>query len=70
MTIAEKIRMLARRRGLAMQDIAAASGQSRQNLSNKMSRDDFKTKELVKIASAMGCDLIITFRDRATGEEI
>ncbi|MCI8527332.1 MAG: XRE family transcriptional regulator, partial [Oscillospiraceae bacterium] len=37
-TVAEKIRLIMKRQNKTMGDIAEASGQTRQNLSNKMTR--------------------------------
>ena len=43
---------------------------SRQNLSNKMSRNNFDERELTAIANALGCELEINFINRETGEKI
>ena len=43
---------------------------SRQNLSNKMSRNNFDERELTAIANALGCELEINFVNRETGEKI
>ena len=70
MTTVEKIEFLRRRRGLKKGDLAAATGQTRQNLSNKYDRGNFSEKELSGFAEALGCELKITFVDKQTGEEI
>lgn len=70
MTAGEKIRLLAKRKGKSMGDIADLTQQSRQNLSNKMKRDNFTVAELQKIAAALACSVTITFVDDATGESI
>ena len=62
MTAGEKMRVIMARRKMSMSDMAEKTGQSRQNLSNKMRRDDFSEKELVKMAAAMGCTVDIVFR--------
>ena len=69
-TAGEKIRLLAKRKGKSMGDIADLTEQSRQNLSNKMKRDNFTVAELQKIAAALGCSVNITFVDDTTGESI
>lgn len=38
------------------------------NLYNKYKRNNFSVNELESIAAALGCDLEITFIDRATGK--
>ncbi len=69
-TMAEKIRLALGRRNMTLADLAKATGQTRQNLSNKMSRDNFTEKELLEIASALNCTYkaVLVFND--TGDEI
>lgn len=66
----EKIRILAKRKGKSLGDIADLTEQSRQNLSNKMNRDNFTIAELKKVAAALGCTVSICFTDTETGEQI
>ncbi len=61
MSAAEKIRTLMARKGVSMGDMAEKTGQSRQNLSNKMKRGNFSEKELVTMATVLGCTLDIRF---------
>lgn len=70
LTMAEKIRLVLGRRNMTLADLAKATGQARQNLSNKMSRDNFSEKELLEIASALNCTYKATFTFNDTGEEI
>lgn len=63
MTAGEKIKTIMSRKKMSMGDMADKTGQSRQNLSNKMKRDDFSEKDLIKMAAAMGCTVEIVFRD-------
>lgn len=70
MTASEKIRLLAKRKGKSMGDIADLTEQSRQNLSNKMKRDNFTVAELQKIATALDCSVTVTFVDHTTGESL
>ena len=51
-------------------ELADKTKQSRQNLSNKMSRDNFSEKELMTISEAIGCTVKISFIMNDTGEEI
>ena len=70
MTASEKIRTLAKRQKKTLGDIAEALNQSRQNFSNKMSRDNFTVKELEEIAAALDCDLKIQFISKTNGETL
>lgn len=68
LSTAEKIKVLAKRKGKNMADVAADTGQSRQNFSNKTKRADFKESELKEIAASLNCTLSIQFIDNQTGE--
>ena len=68
MTASEKIRTLAKRQKKSLGDIAAELNQSRQNFSNKMSRDNFTVKELEQIAAALGCELRVQFVSTDSGD--
>ena len=61
MTVAEKIRLIAKRVNMSMGDLAEGTGQTRQNLSNKLNRDNMSTKDIQVLAEAMGCSVEITF---------
>jgi len=62
LTIAEKIRVITRRKKMEMADLASKIGQSRQNLSNKQSRDNYTIKEAEAIAEALGAEFVYFFR--------
>ena len=66
----EKIKVILRRRGMTLADLAKTTGQSQPNLSNKMSRDNFSEKELKEIAAALNCTFGTVFKMNDTGEEI
>lgn len=68
-SVAEKIRLIMKRNGMTMGDLADASNQTRQNLSNKMSRGNFTEKDIEKLAAALGCTVEIRFIT-SDGEEI
>lgn len=70
LTMAEKIRVVLNRRNMTVSDLADALGQSRQNLSNKLSRDNFTTNELKAIAEALECDYEAFLVMRDKGERI
>ena len=67
---AEKIRFLKNRRNVTLGEIAEVTGQTRQNFSNKLKRNDFRETELSAIADFLGCELKVSFVDRESGEEI
>lgn len=63
MTVGEKVKILMNRQKMSMGEMAEKTGQSRQNLSNKMKRDDFSEKEIRKMADALGYTAEVVFRD-------
>lgn len=63
MTAGEKIKTIMQRQKVSMGDMADGTNQSRQNLSNKMKRDDFSEGELRKMAAVLGCTVEVVFRD-------
>lgn len=70
LTAGEKIRIILSRRNMTLAELADKTEQSPQNLSNKMSRDNFSEKELIAISEAIGCTVKISFIMNDTGEEI
>ena len=66
----EKIKIIMKRRGMTLGDLADKTGQSRQNLSNKMTRDNFAEKEIKEIAEVLNCDYEASFVMRDSGEKI
>ncbi len=63
MKAGEKIKVLMKRKGISMGDMADGTGQTRQNLSNKMKRDDFSESEIRKMAAVLGCTVNIQIVD-------
>ena len=55
LTMGEKIRILLRRKKITISDLADMVGTSRQNLTNKLNRDNFTEKELLQIAEVLEC---------------
>jgi transcriptional regulator with XRE-family HTH domain len=62
LTVAEKIRLIMKRKGMTMGELAEATGQTRQNLSNKMARGNFTEKDIQELSFALGCTAEILFR--------
>lgn len=70
LTMGEKIKVILNRRNMTIAQLAALTGQSRQNMSNKMSRDNFSEKELREIAKALNCSFSAEFIMNDTNERI
>ena len=69
-TAGEKIKVILGRRGMTLAELSEKTGQSRPNMSNKMSRDNFSEKELKEFAAALDCTFETVFRMNYTWEEI
>ncbi|MDR1135738.1 MAG: helix-turn-helix domain-containing protein [Clostridiales Family XIII bacterium] len=70
LTMSEKIKVILNRRNMTLAQLSELVGQSRQNLSNKVNRDNFTERELRIIAEALNCSFSATFKMNDTGEEI
>lgn len=68
--MSEKIKIVLSRRGMTLGELAERTGQSRQNLSNKMGRDNFSENELKAIAEALECTYSATLTMNDTGESV
>lgn len=70
MGMSEKIKIVLLKKKLTVTQLAEMLNTSSQNLSNKLSKDQFRETELQQIANALNCDLDITFTLRDTGEKV
>lgn len=63
--MAKKIRTILLERVMTIKELAKKIGTNENNLSNKLSRDNFSENELKDIAEALDCDYdgIFTLRD-------
>ena len=66
----EKIRIILKRRGMTVAQLADLTEQTRQNLSNKLTRDNFQEKDLEVIAKALNCDYEAYFVMKDTGDRV
>jgi hypothetical protein len=66
----EKIRLLIKRKNTNITEVSANINTTRQNLTNKLARNNFSETDLRTIAEALGQELIVKFRDKETGEEL
>ena len=67
--MAEKIRILLRRRNITIVELSTRLGTTNQNLANKFKRDNFSVKELDDIAKVLDCEFEGFFVDK-DGEKI
>ncbi len=70
LTMGEKIKVMLKRRNMTVAQLAEKTGQSRQNMSNKLTRDNFTEKELYIIATALDCTFEAGFVMNDTGEKV
>ncbi len=70
LTIGEKIRVVLGRRNMTIGELAEKTGQTRQNMSNKMTRDNFSEKDILAIADALDCTFDAHFVMNDTNESI
>lgn len=61
LSVSEKLKIIMGRLGVSSADLAARSGQSRQNLSNKFSRGNFTEADISRYAEILGCQVEICF---------
>ena len=60
----EQIRLITRRAGLSLSDLARQLNTTPQNLNNKLRRDNWTVNELHKIAAAAGVVLSVQWTDK------
>ena len=66
----EKIQVIRKRKGMSMEQLAELAGETRQNLSRKLSVADLKESDIAKYAEILGCRAEVKFIDTTTGEEL
>ena len=70
LTMGEKIRIILKRRGMTVAQLAELTNQTRQNLSNKLTRDNFQEQDIKAIADALNCDYEAHLVMRDSGEKV
>ncbi len=70
LSMGEKIRIILKRRGMTVAQLADLTEQTRQNLSNKLTRDNFQEKDLEVIAKALNCEYEAYFVMKDTGDRV
>ncbi|MCC0636545.1 MULTISPECIES: helix-turn-helix domain-containing protein [unclassified Clostridioides] len=66
----EKIKIILKRKNMTIGELAEKTGQTRQNLSNKFSRDNFSEKEIREFANVLDCEFDFYFTTKDTNERI
>ncbi|EGT4214442.1 TPA: helix-turn-helix transcriptional regulator [Clostridioides difficile] len=66
----EKIKIILKRKNMTIGELAEKTGQTRQNLSNKFSRDNFSEKEIREFAEILDCEFDFYFIMNDTEEKI
>lgn len=70
MAMAKKIKKILIDRDMKVKELAELLGYSSNNFSNKLNKDNFSEKELMKIAEILNCTFKGTFIMNDTNEEI
>lgn len=70
LTMGEKIRIALKRRKMTVAQLAELTNQTRQNLSNKLARDNFQEQDVKLIAEALNCEYEAYLVMKDTGEKI
>jgi len=70
LSMGEKIRVILKRRGMTVAQLADLTKQTRQNLSNKLARDNFQEQDIKAIAEALNCDYEAYLVMRDSGEKV
>lgn len=55
MAMSKKIKQLLIEKGITIKELASLLHTTPQNMTNKLSRDNFSDKELIEIANVLGC---------------
>lgn len=64
LSVTEKIRSLLKDKNVPIIELGHRLGKSKQNMSNKLKRDNYTVNELKEIAKVMDCTLEVNFIDK------
>lgn len=64
MNFTKTIKILLLKKGITHAELAERLGMTPQNLSYRLKRDDFKVRELEKIANFFEMELVVEFKER------
>ena len=68
--VEDKVKVIAKKKRITLEQIAGEIGCSRQNLWNRLRADSYTPPEIEKIAAAIGCRAEVVFTDIETGETL
>ena len=70
MNISEIIKILCIKRNISVAELSVKMGFSKQNLFNKLYRNDMKVSDFENVLAALNCDLKIDIIDKDTKQQI
>lgn len=68
LSFSEKMRVLMKRRGVSVQELAERLGVSRQNVNQRLNNNSFTLADMEKYAAAIGCAVEIEIIEPSEGE--
>ena len=69
MTFGEQMRVIMKRRGVSVQELADRLGKSRQNINQRLNSSGFTEKEMEDYTAAIGCKVSIEIVEPPEGGE-
>ena len=70
MNVSEIIKIICIKRNTTIAELSVKMGFSKQNLFNKLYRNDMKVSDLEKVLAALDCELNISVLDKETKQPI
>lgn len=67
MTFGEQMRVIMKRRGVSVQELADRLGKSRQNINQRLNSSGFTEKEMEDYTAAIGCTVNIEITEPPEG---
>ena len=64
-----KVNILLMDKKIQKKQLAENLNTTKSNIGNKLTRDNFSEKEMIDIANALNCELVIKLIDKETGRE-
>ena len=64
-----KVNILLMDKKIQKKQLAEKLNTTKSNIGNKLTRDNFSEKEMIDIANALNCELVIKLIDKETGQE-
>ncbi len=67
LSFSEQMRVVMKRRGISVQDLADRLGVSRQNVNQRLNADRFTLEDMEKYAAAIGCSIEVEITEPPEG---